>query len=97
METGQLKGNAGTPNDPLFTYEEAVRRRGIDQGLLLRVGQDIIPAEEDQFPKKKSEGVLKKLRKQAVEVQLPELPTVVLPGGWDALGRPWALIDCPAI
>ncbi len=53
---------------------------------MLRVGQDIIPAEEDEFPKKKSEGVLKKQRKQAVEVQLPELPMGVLPGGWDAFG-----------
>ncbi len=96
MDTIQLKGHVGTPDDPLFTYEEAVRQRGTDQGLLLRVGQDIIPAEEDEFPKKKSEGDLKKLRKQAVEAQLPELPTGVLPGGWDALGRPWALIDCPA-
>ncbi len=24
------------------------------------------------------------------------LPQGVLPGGWDALGRPWALMDCPA-
>ena len=96
METGQLKGNVGTPDDHLFTYEEAVHQRGTDQGLFLRVGQDIIPAKEDEFPKKKSEGDLKKLRKQAVVAQLPELPTGVLPGGWDALGRPWALIDCPA-
>ncbi len=29
-------------------------------------------------------------------MQLPRLLTGVLPGGWDALGRPWALIDCPA-
>ena len=96
METGQLRGNIGTPDDPLFTYEEAVHQRGTDQGLLLRVGQDIIPAEVDEFLKKKSEGDLKKLRKQAIEAQLPKLPTGVLPGGWDALGRPWALIDCPA-
>ena len=96
METGQLKGNVGTPDDPLFTYEEAVRWRGAEQNLLLCVGQDIIPAEEDEFPKKKSERVLKKLRKQAIEAQLPELLTGVLPGGWDAFGRPWALTDCPA-
>ncbi len=96
METGQLKGNIGAPNDPLFTYEDAVHRRGTEQDLLLCVGHDIIPAEEDEFPKKKSEGVLKTLRKQAIEAQLPELPKGVLPGGWDAFGRPWALIDCPA-
>ncbi len=39
---------------------------------------------------------MKKLRKQAIEAQLPELLKGVLPGGWDAFGRPWALIDCPA-
>ncbi len=26
MDTGQLKGNVGTPDDPLFTYEEAVHQ-----------------------------------------------------------------------
>ncbi len=31
-----------------------------------------------------------------MESPLPTLPTGVLLGGWDALGRPWALIDCPA-
>ncbi len=96
MEAGQLRGNAGTPDDPLFTYEEAVHQRGTEQGLLLCVGHDIVPAEEDDFPKKKSEGTLKELRKQAIEAQLPKLPKGVLPGGWDAFGRPWALMDCPA-
>ncbi len=78
------------------TAVQAVRQRGTDQGLLLQVGKEIIPSEEDEFPKKKFEGDLKKLWKQANEVQLPKLPTGVIPGGWDALGRPWALIDCPA-
>ncbi len=96
MDTGQLKGNVGTPDDPLFTYEEAVRQRGTDRDLLLWVGPDIIPAEEDEFRKKRSEGDLNRIRKQADEVQLPQLPTGVFPGGWDALGRQWALIDCPA-
>ena len=81
MDTGQLKGNVGTPDNPLFTYEETVHQRGTDQGLLLRVGQDIIPAEEDEFPKKRSDGDLKKLRKQAMEAQLPKLLMGVLPGG----------------
>ncbi len=96
MDTGQLKGNVGTPDNPLLTYEEAVRQRGPDRDLLLWVGPDIIPAKEDEFPKKRSEGDLKRIRRQADEGQLPQLPTGVLPGGWDALGRPWALIDCPA-
>ncbi len=52
MDTGQLKGNVGTPDDPLFTYEEAVRQRGTDWDLLLRVSSDIIPAEENEFPKR---------------------------------------------
>ncbi len=96
METGQLKGSVGSPKESLFTYEEAVHQRGTDRDLLLCVGSDIIPAGEDEFPKKTSGGDLKKLRKQASWAQLPELPLDVLPGGWDALGRPWALLDCPA-
>ncbi len=71
VDTGQLKGNVGTPDDPLFTYEEAVRQRGTDQCLLLRVGQDIIPAEEDEFPRKRFEGDLKKFRKQAMGHRYP--------------------------
>ncbi len=38
---------------------------------------------------------LKKLRKAVEESELPLLPQELLPGGWDALWRPWALIDCP--
>ena len=94
METGQLKGNVRTPNDPLFTYEGAVRQRGTEQGLLLCVGHDIIPIEDGDLPKK-SEKTLKVLRKQAIEARLPELPWGVLPGGWDTFGQPWALMDCP--
>ncbi len=30
------------------------------------------------------------------ESRLPLLLQRMLPGGWDALGRPWALMDCPA-
>ncbi len=52
VETGQLRGNVGTPDDPLFTYEEAVRQRGTGQDLLLYVGPDIIPTGDDEFPKK---------------------------------------------
>lgn len=38
---------------------------------------------------------LQKLRKAVEEFELPLLPQGVLPGGWDALGLPWALMDCP--
>ncbi len=38
---------------------------------------------------------LKKLRLAVEESKLPLLPQGVLPGGWDALGLPWALMDCP--
>ena len=96
IDTGQLRGSVGTPENPLLTYEEAVRQRGTNRDLVLWVGQDIIPAREDEFPKKRSETDLKRIRKQADEGRLPQLPPGVLPGGWDALGRPWALIDCPA-
>ena len=96
MGTGQLKGNVRTPGEPLFTYEEAVRQRGTGRDLLLCVGSDVILAGEDEFPQNKSAKDLKKLRKQAVWTQLPKLPPGVLPGGWDAFGRPWALLDCPA-
>ncbi len=96
MDTGQLKGNVGTPDEPLLTYEEAPCQRTPGREPLLWVGPDIVPAEEDEFPKKRSERDLKRIRKQANEEQLPQLPPCVLPGEWDALGRPWALIDCPA-
>ena len=39
---------------------------------------------------------LKRLRLAVEEVKLPLLPQGVLKGGWDALGRPWALMDGPA-
>ncbi len=51
MDTEQLRGSVGTPDDPLLPYEEAVRQRGTDRDLVLWVGQDIIPAGEDEFPK----------------------------------------------
>ncbi len=93
-ETGQLRGDVGTPDDPLFTYEEVVRQRQAGQSLVLYVGGDIIPVEGGGLPEI-SERNLKKLRRQADETELPELPKGFLPGGWDALGRPWALMDCP--
>ena len=86
INTGQLRGSVGTPDNPLLTYEEAVRQRGTDRDLLLWAGPDIVPAREDEFPKGRSKGDLKRIWKQADEGQLPKLPPGVLPGGWDALG-----------
>ncbi len=63
METGHLKGSVGIPGEPLFTYEEAIRQRGTGQDLLLCVGSDIIPAEEDEFPKNKSAKRLEETEK----------------------------------
>ncbi len=96
MGTGQLRGSVGTPDNPRLTFEEAARQCGMDRDLVLWVGQDILPAGEDEFPKKRSEADLKRIRNQVDEEQLPRLPPDVLPGGWDALERPWALVDCPA-
>ncbi len=39
--------------------------------------------------------MLKQLRLDVEESKLPLLPQGILPGGWDALGRPWAMMDCP--
>ncbi len=62
MDTGQLRGSVGTPDNPLLTYEEAVRQRGADRDLLLWVCPDIVPAGEDEFPKGRSKGDLKRVR-----------------------------------
>ncbi len=94
-EIGQLRGDVGTPKDSLFTYEEAVHHRHGKRGLTVYVGKDIIPVEGDRLTEM-SERNLKKLRKQVDEAELSELPRGLLPGGWDALGRPWAPMDCPA-
>ena len=85
IDTGQLRGNVWTPDKPLLTYEEAVCQHGTDRNLVLWVGPDIIPAGEDEFPKKRTEVDLNRIRKQVNEGQLPQLPPDVLPGGWDAL------------
>ncbi len=38
---------------------------------------------------------MERLQRKVDELELPVLPQGVLPTGWDALGRPWALLDCP--
>ncbi len=91
FETGQLMGRVGTPEDPLFTYEQAVHyRRGRDN-LQLVVGADIPTEERDHL----SRATIS--RQTDVEAhRLPKLPRGVVPKGLDGWGRPWALIDCPA-
>ena len=58
------------------------------------MGIYIIPVEGGGLPEI-SERNLKKLRRQADETQLPELPEGLLPLGWDTFRRPWALMDYP--
>ncbi len=95
FETGQLVGRVGTPEEPLFTYEQAVHhRRGRDDFQLI-VGRDIPTEEKDSL----STATIDKLRHLQAAVEshkLPKLPRGVVPRGWDGWGRPWALIDCPA-
>ncbi len=95
FETGQLVGRVGTPEEPLFTYEQAVHyRRGRDD-LHLVVGRDIPTEERDSL----SQAKINKLRNYQTAVEghrLPKLPRGVVPRGWDGWGCPWALIDCPA-
>ncbi len=95
LETGQLHGEVGTPENPWFTYEEAAHNRRSGRDLTLYVGEDIVQQESDELVNR-SGPKLKRLRLVVEESKLPLLPQGVLPGGWDALGRPWALMDCPA-
>ncbi len=95
FETGQLMGRVGTPEDPLFTYEQAVHyRRGRDN-LQLVVGADIPTEERDHL----SRATISELSKRQTDVEahrLPKLPRGVVPKGCVGWGRPWGLIDCPA-
>ncbi len=95
FETGQLVGRVATPEDPLFTYEQAVHHRRGREDLMLVVGAAIPTEERDHL----SEATILALQKRQAEVEahrLPKLPRGVVPKGWDGWGRPWALIDCPA-
>ncbi len=94
FETGQLMGRVGTPEDSLFTYEQAVHHRRGREDLMLVVGAAIPTEERDRF----SEATISVLQKRQAEVEahrLPKLPRGVVPKGWDGWGRPCALIDCP--
>ncbi len=87
-------GRVGTPEDPLFTYEQAVHHRRGRHNLLLVVGADIPTEERDHL----SEATISELSKKQTDVEahrLPKLPRGVEPQGRDGWGRPWALIDCP--
>ncbi len=63
--------------------------------MTLYVGEDIKQQEGDALVNS-SVPKLKRLRLTVKESKLPLLPQGVLPGGWDTLGCPWALMDCPA-
>ncbi len=95
FETGRLQGEVGTPENPRFTYKEAVHNRRSGRTMTLYVGEDIVQQEGDELISR-SGPKLKQLRLEVEESKLPLLPQGILPGGWDALGRPWALMDCPA-
>ena len=92
---GQLQGDVGTSENPRFTYEEAAHNRRSGRNMTLHTGEDIVQLGSDELLQQ-SGPKLKKLRLAVEEATLPLLPQGVLPGGWDALGRPWALMDCPA-
>ncbi len=94
FETGQLQGEVGTPENPLFIYKEAVHNRWSGRTMTLYVGEDIVQQEGDELINR-SGPKLKQLRLDVKESKLPLLPQGILPGGWDALGCPWALMDCP--
>ncbi len=95
FETGQLVGRVGTPEEPLFTYEQAVHHRRGRDNLQLVVGTDIPSEERDHL----SRATISEFNNRQTTVEgyrLPKLPRGVVPRGWDGWGCPWALIDCPA-
>ncbi len=95
FETGQLQGELGTPENPGFTYEEAVHNRRSGRAMTLYMGEDIVQQEGDELIHR-SGPKLKQLLMDVEESKLPLLPQGMLPGGWDVLGRPWPLMDCHA-
>ncbi len=95
LGTGHLHGDVGTAENPRFTYEEAVHNRRSGRSMTLHTGEDVVQLGSDELLNQ-SGPKLKRLRLAVEEATLPLLPQGVLPGGWDALGRPWALMDCPS-
>ncbi len=63
--------------------------------MTLHVGEDIVQQASEELIRR-SGPKLKQLMMGVEESKLPLLPQGMLPGGWDALGRPWALMDCHA-
>ncbi len=80
FETGQLRGEVGTPENPRLTYEEAVHNRRSGRDLTLYVGEDILQQGGDELVKR-SGPKLKRLRLAVEESKLPLLPQWVLPRG----------------
>ncbi len=95
FRTGQLRGEVGTAENPRFTYEKAIHNLRSGRNMTLYTGEDIIQLESEELINR-SGPKLKRLRLAVEESKLPLLLQGVLPGGWDALGLPWALMDCPA-
>ncbi len=82
FETGQLMARVGMPEDPLFTYEQAVHHRRGCEDFLLVVGAAIPTEERDHL----SEATITELHKRQVGVEshrLHKLPRGVVPRGWD--------------
>ncbi len=94
-ETGQLQGDVGTPENLRFTYDEAIHNRRSGKEMTLHVGKDISSEEDDTLLQSLGPS-LGRLWRAVEGSELPLLPQGVLPGGWHALGRPWAFMDCTA-
>ncbi len=78
FETGQLVGRVGTPEDPLFTYEQAVHHRRGRTDLQLVTGRDSLTEEKDSL----STATIDKLCQLQAAVEshkLPKLPRGVVP------------------
>ena len=63
--------------------------------MTLHVGEDIVQQAGEELIRR-SGPKLKQLMMDVEESKLPLLPQGMLPRGWDALGRPWALMNCHA-
>ncbi len=94
-ETEQLHWDVGTPENPWITYKEAIHNQCSGKAMTLYMGKDILSEEGDQLIQSLGYS-LGKLWRAVEESELQLMLDGVLPGGWCALGQPWALMDCPA-